>query len=54
MKNLLQPCAAFVLTCLLALSAYAGEMSAGVTAPPPLPPLQSAIVTLLQSVLALF
>lgn len=64
MNNLLQLCSAFVLACVLTVSAHAGDMSAGVTAPPP--PVQAetvsseaaisftdAVVTILQSVLGL-
>jgi len=35
MKTLRQLCAAFVLTLMLALSAFAGEMEAGIAPPPP-------------------
>lgn len=35
MKPLRRLCAAFVLTLMLALSAFAGEMTTGVTQPPP-------------------
>lgn len=35
MKTLRRLCAAFVLTLALSLSAFAGDMQAGVTAPPP-------------------
>jgi hypothetical protein len=35
MKTLRRLCAVFVLTLVLALSAFAGDMSTGITAPPP-------------------
>ncbi|MDQ3753543.1 MAG: hypothetical protein M3371_02290 [Acidobacteriota bacterium] len=42
MKTLRQFCAAAVLTCVLTLSAYPGEMSTGKTPPPPPPSATSA------------
>ena len=42
MKTLQRICAVFVLTLVLALSAFAGEMSTGFTDPPPPPDTQAA------------
>jgi hypothetical protein len=42
MKSLKKVCAAVLLTLILSLSALAGDMSCGITAPPPPPQSQSA------------
>lgn len=70
MKTFRQLCAVFVLTCVLAVSCFAGEMSAGIVPPPSQPtstPSQAAppideteneviefLGSLLQSVLSVF
>jgi hypothetical protein len=55
MKNLQQLCAALALTIMLALPAFAGEMSTTFAPPaPPTNPATEIALNLLQSVLSLF
>lgn len=58
MRNLRRMCGATVLTCVLAVSVFAGHMSAPGVAPPPPPPptnaqgeIQYGLLALLQAVL---